>query len=544
MPPPGRPRPEKAIHDGFAAWLEAGLDRVAAANPNPGRTEPFHRLNRTEYQNVIRDLLHLRVDVESLLPPDDASYGFDNIAGVLKMSPTLMERYLSAAQKISRAALGTPPPFPNVDYFRVADDLQQDDQLEGLPVGTRGGLRIRYTFPTDGEYVIKARLARDLNESVPAYDEPQHLEVSLDGERLQLFTMPGVSAAAPRAAVVSDDSDGAGGAEPAAAPARPAATAQKPAATGQKPGGAPAPRPRAAITQIEQNGPRVGGREREERNHADQKWDVRVRVKAGERDLMVTFLKRTSALDETTRLPFERPYPAGVNIAETRKGLHLRSVEVVGPYNSTGAGDSPSQRRILVCRPAAPSEETGCARTILSTLARRAYRRPVTDAGHQAAAGGISGRPRRRRVRGRRRAGPDAAAGQPRVPVPRRARSRQRRPEQRLPHQPDWNWPSRLSFFLWSSIPDDELLDAAAKGQLRDPAVLARQVSGCLRIGARRRSSRISRGSGSTCAIFRRPARWRRCFRTSTTACGRRCCAKRSSSSTASCARIAGRSSC
>ena len=194
MPPPGRPRPDQATHDSFAAWLEAGLDRAAAAAPNPGRTEPFHRLNRTEYQNVIRDLLHLDVNVESLLPSDDVSYGFDNIAGVLKTSPTLMERYLSAAQKISRLAIGTPPPLPNVDYFRVADDLRQDDHLDGLPVGTRGGMAIRYTFPTDGEYEIRVRLARDLNFAVPVYAEPQHLEVSLDGERLQLFTLPGVAA--------------------------------------------------------------------------------------------------------------------------------------------------------------------------------------------------------------------------------------------------------------------------------------------------------------------------------------------------------------
>src|SRR5213075_2308648 len=124
-------------HDGFAAWLEAELDRAAVARPNPGRTEPFHRLNRAEYQNAVRDLLHLDVNVASLLPPDDASYGFDNIAGVLKMSPTLMDRYLAAAQKVSRLAVGTAPPSPNVDYLRLPDDLQQDEHIEGLPLGTR-----------------------------------------------------------------------------------------------------------------------------------------------------------------------------------------------------------------------------------------------------------------------------------------------------------------------------------------------------------------------------------------------------------------------
>src|SRR5436309_3214775 len=188
MPPAGRPRPDPTTHEQFTSWLEGELDRAAAAAPNPGRTEPFHRLNRAEYRNVIRDLLHLDVNVSTLLPPDDASYGFDNIAGVLKMSPTLMDRYLTAAQKISRLAVGTAPPVPNVEYVRLADDLPQDDHIEGLPIGTRGGTSIRYTFPMDAEYVIKVRLARDLNESVPLYPEPQHLEVTLDGERVQLFT--------------------------------------------------------------------------------------------------------------------------------------------------------------------------------------------------------------------------------------------------------------------------------------------------------------------------------------------------------------------
>ena len=198
MPPAGMPRPDRATHDGFAGWLEGELDRASAARPNPGRTEPFHRLNRAEYQNVIRDLLHLDVDVAALLPADDVSAGFDNIASVLTMSPTLMDRYLAAAQKVARLAVGTPAPLPNVDYFRIADDLPQDDHLPGMPFGTRGGTRIRYTFPMDGEYVIQVRLARDMNEGMPRTPTPQQLEVSLDGERLQVFTLPGVPPAAGR----------------------------------------------------------------------------------------------------------------------------------------------------------------------------------------------------------------------------------------------------------------------------------------------------------------------------------------------------------
>src|SRR5262245_53239195 len=187
MPPAGMPRPEKGSHESFLAWLESELDRAARENPNPGRTEPIHRLNRSEYQNAVRDFLDLEIDVTSLLPPDDASYGFDNIAGVLKISPTLLERYLAAAQKISRAAVGTPPPFPNVDYFRVADDLAQDDRLPGQLFGTRGGTAIRYTFPMDADYTIRVQLSRDLNEQVPIYVESQLVEVSVDGQRVQLF---------------------------------------------------------------------------------------------------------------------------------------------------------------------------------------------------------------------------------------------------------------------------------------------------------------------------------------------------------------------
>jgi hypothetical protein len=473
MPPPGRPRPDKAAHDRFATWLETELDRAASANPNPGRTEPLHRLNRAEYQNVIRDLLHLDVNVASLLPADDASYGFDNIAGVLKMSPTLMDRYLTSAQKVSRLAVGTPPPFPNVEYFHLADDLPQDDHLDGLPIGTRGGTAIRYTFPMDAEYVIRVRLARDVNESVPVYAEPQQLEVSLDGERVQLFTLPGVSGHPAQPQVTSQDPD-----SPPPPPAKPQ---PRPNAQGQAPN---AQRPRPQISQVDQAGPRLSPTERQQRNHADDTWDVRVRVKAGVRDLNVTFIKITSALDETARLPFVRPYGASVNIAETRKGAHLRSVEIVGPYAPSGPGDSPSRRRIFVCHPpsheaprrtSSTSQEIGCARTILSTLARRAYRRPVTDADLEPLLA-MYGEGRRQ---GSFDVGIERALKRLLV-SPEFLFRVERDPANIAPNTPyrisDLELASRLSFFLWSSIPDDELLDAAVKSRLADPAELARQV--------------------------------------------------------------------
>src|SRR5687768_14723005 len=371
MPPAGSPRPDAAARAAFLGWLEGELDRAAAARPNPGRTEPFHRLNRAEYRNAVRDLLALDLDVSSMLPADDSSYGFDNIAGVLKMSPTLMEQYLSAAQRVSRLAVGTPVPAPSIEYFRITDDLQQDAHLPGMPFGTRGGTQVNYVFPADAEYEIRVRIARDLNESVPVYTEAQQVEINVDGERVGGFTLPGVGAPPPR----------------------PAAGRGQGAAAGRGAGGAPATPggqepERPAISQID-GGIRVTARQREERNKADESWNLRVPIKAGPRSLTVTFTNRTSALDETTRLPFQRPYPAGVNIPETRKGVHLRSVEIAGPYNVTGPGDTPSRRRIFICRPgsaqgsggAGPSNASNvsndqCARRILTTLARRAYRRP------------------------------------------------------------------------------------------------------------------------------------------------------------------------
>jgi mono/diheme cytochrome c family protein len=444
MPPPGRPRPDAAALDSFASWAEWELDQAMAAHPNPGRTESVHRLNRAEYQNVIRDLLHLNVNIAGLLPPDDASYGFDNIAGVLKISPTLMDRYLAAAQKISRLAVGIEPPSPTVDDFRLADDLQQDDHLEGLPLGTRGGISIPYTFPMDAEYVIRVRLARDVNESVPLYLEPQNLEVSIDGERIQVFTLPGVTPAPP--------------------PARPAQTVRNDATAPQRP----------QISQIDA-GLRVSPEEREKRNHADDNWDVRVRVKAGEREVNVAFFKMTSALAETARLPFLHPYPAAVNTPETRLGIHLRSVEIAGPYSPTGPGDSASRQRIFVCRPAAASEETKCAGRILSVLARRAYRRPVTDADIKP----LMAMYQEGRANGSFEAGIER--GLKRLLVSPEFLFRiERDPSNTAPNQAyrisGLELASRLSFFLWSSVPDDELLDAAVKGTLQDPAGLERQV--------------------------------------------------------------------
>jgi len=438
MPPAGEPHPPADTRLELATWLEGELDAAAAASPNPGRTEPFHRLNRAEYRNAIRDLLHLDVDVAELLPADEASYGFDNIAGVLKLSPTLLERYLAAADEVSRLAVGTPSPFVNIDWFRVPDDRSQEKRLPGLPFGTRGGTLVEYHFPADAEYEVAVELARDLNEQMPLYAEEQTLEIAIDGERVALFTLPAVPLMAPQAA--SNDPN--------------------------------AP----AISQIVQRF-QLSREGRAERNRADANWRVRVPVSAGQHTVTAAFLARTAALDEPARLPFERPYPAGVNIPETRTGAYLRAVEISGPYAAAGAGDTASRRRIFTCRPSATAgdvEAEACAREILRALARRAYRRPVAENDvapllefyREGAAEGFD-------------AGIELALKRLLVSPEFLFRVEQD-PADAAPGSvyavSDLTLASRLSFFLWSSIPDDELLAAAERGELRDATVLERQV--------------------------------------------------------------------
>src|SRR5438309_2238473 len=187
MPPPGLPRPDAARASAVASWLEREIDRDAAARPHPGRTEALHRLNRVEYQNAVRDLLALDIDAAAMVPADDQSYGFDNIAGVLKMSPTLLERYLGAAHEISRLAVGTSAVLPTAETFRLRSDLSQYDHVDGLPLGTRGGTAVEYNFPRDGEYVIKIELL-DLFAGAQVR-EPHQLEISIDGQRVELFLL-------------------------------------------------------------------------------------------------------------------------------------------------------------------------------------------------------------------------------------------------------------------------------------------------------------------------------------------------------------------
>ena len=448
MPPPGAPRPDRTTSEAFASWLEAQLDRAAAARPDPGRTETFHRLNRAEYRNAVRDLLGLDLDVASLLPADGSSYGFDNIAGVLQVPPTLMERYLTAARNISRAAVGAPPSAPNYDVFRVPADLPQDDRIEGLPFGTRGGTLIRYNFPGDGEYAIRVRLAREAvgagGVDVPRYDVPQHLEVALDGEPLQVFTLPATDRAALAPRVRN-------------------------------------PRPGPDQARDEPPPPPAPRRYRQaDRSLVDADWQVRFFAEAGPRNVSVTFLNRVPALLESLNEPYLHPYPAGgETLWGSRKGAYLSRVDISGPFEVRGRGDTPSRQRIFQCYPVDAAEEPACARTILSTLTRRAYRRPVTAAdlegplrfyeqGHATGGfeAGIELAIRRLLVSPeflfRTEADPPDVASGPRSPA--------------VYDVSDVELASRLSFFLWSSIPDDELLDLATQGRLKDPVVLQAQV--------------------------------------------------------------------
>src|SRR5262245_51000179 len=310
MPPPNMLQPPQADRAAMARWLETSLDAASIAKPNPGRTETLRRLNRTEYQNAIRDLLALDIDAASLLPADESGHGYDNVI-VGDLSPTLLDRYISAAQKISSLAVGRTPSLKN-DIIRLPADLSQEDQMPGLPMGTRGGVSVPYTFPQDGEYDIQVWLMRDLAGSVGGFRDqiPHELLVLMDREQVGSFTI------------------------------------KRPATPDQD-------------------------------TTLDKNLKLRIPVPAGPHNLAVTFVKEGSSLIETARQPTqsrfnERRHP--------RTQPAISQVSVTGPYSPKGAENTPGRRRLFVCRPAGQdkAQEEKCAREILSTLMRRAYRRPIS----------------------------------------------------------------------------------------------------------------------------------------------------------------------
>jgi hypothetical protein len=414
MPPTGAPRPDAATYATFRHNIEDALDRTARANPNPGAT-PLHRMNRAEYANAIRDLLSIDVDPSTILPPDDSLEGLDNLADVLGTSPALIERYVGAAAKISRLAVGNTDIQPLSVTYKVRGDVSQDKHIEGLPLGTRGGVVIKHNFPVDGEYLFKFSLLR-VNFG-PQYGQSaknEQLEMSVNGVRVLLLDLRSAPYYYIRGGAAS--------------------------------------------------GPAVP-------------LEIRLPLKAGPQTIHVAFIKRSAADVDDLLQPFDATtadLQTGVQFGYTTVP-HLSGVEILGPYHIGGSGDTPSRRKVFVCRPTSSRDEAACARRIISTFARRAYRQPVTgddiaplldfyQKGREAGTfeSGIEMALRRILAdplfvfRFERDPANVTAGGKHRVT--------------------DIELASRLSFFLWSSIPDEELLTAAEQNKLKDPAVLQQQV--------------------------------------------------------------------
>lgn len=409
MPPADEPRPDSATYDALAGWLESSLD--ASAKPNPG-APVLRRLNRAEYANAIRDLLDLEVDVAALLPPDDSAFGFDNIGDLLTFSPTLLERYLSAADRVSALAVGDPTTMTGAQTYIVKGDESQAEHLEGLPLGTVGGVAVTHEFPLDAEYELDLTLVRNNLDMIRGLEHPHEIEIAIDGKRVLLVGVGG------------HYEDG-----------------------------------------------RAGTTINELSDSTEARLKVRVPVDAGPRTVTATFIRKIG--ESTNRLrPFERSN-SGTYDGTGRP--HVRTLTITGPYHATGTGDTQSRRRIFSCTPADANDEPRCAREILTTLARRAYRHPVGaadvdrlmpfyeegrahggfDAGIQLALRRILASPS---FAFRLEAEPEQVANGAAYPVS------------------DIELATRLSFFIWSSIPDDELMSLAEKGQLHEPKTLEAQA--------------------------------------------------------------------
>ena len=432
MPPAGAKRPERAALDAFAGSIENAIDRAAAANPDPGRA-PLHRMNRVEYENAIRDLLALDIDSSTLLPADDSSHGFDNIADVLGVSPSLLERYVAAAAKISRLAVGERDAAPLQVTYTVKGDLSQNRTLEGMPLGTRGGTTITHNFPVDGEYSIRLALLKlSFGQVFGEGAEGEELEVTLNGERVKLFKLDEVPMFFMRES------------------------------KGSHP---PKPQPTDPLEERVKMTP-------------DIRLEFKLKVNAGPQTFGVAFLNKANAINEDlVRRPVSSTYDVfiGMQYGYTT-APHLSRVVVTGPYNATGIGDTPSRHRVFTCKPTAQTDEAACAKQIISTLVRRAYRRTATDADVE---------PLLAFYRDEREKTGNFEAG-----IEMALRRILADPEFIFRFEPppagvapktayrvsDTELASRLSFFLWSSIPDEELLKLAIDGKLRQPAVLERQT--------------------------------------------------------------------
>jgi mono/diheme cytochrome c family protein len=412
MPPANMPRPDNATYNAVATWLETELDRAASARPNPGRPADLHRLNRTEYANAIRDLLAIEVDGTSMLPPDAQAHGFDTNADALTIEPALLDRYLTAAARIARIAVGDPSLRPTEERYTAVKGnsneqtwLWQTERLgEPFSLGSRGGIAARHYFPVDGEYVIKVRLLQTYAGVIRGLNAPTTIEIRVDGVRAGQFTVGGPNAPT---------------------------------------------------------------------DNADDKLQARVQLKAGLRQVLATIVKSEGIKAEglgPSRVPIWNR-EGDVPSAE----LAISSLLIGGPYNGRVPQDSPSRRQVFVCQPTSSGDETPCATKILSTLARRAYRRSVTNDDVKT----LLEFYQRGRADGTFDSGIRAALERLLISPDFLFRI-EADPGSIAPGAPyrlsDVELASRLSFFLWSSIPDDELLDLAIRGRLRDANVLDRQV--------------------------------------------------------------------
>jgi hypothetical protein len=406
MPPPGLPRPDNNTVKAFATELEAGIDRIAATHPNPGRPA-LHRLNRTEYANSIHDLLGIHVDVASLLPADDMSHGFDNMADALGFSPALMDGYIRAAGKISRLAVGDLETSPIVVTYQLSKAVAQTRHVEGTPIGTRGGISVVYDFPVDAEYVFKLTFYYSVDG--PLYGKSQgntqKIEVSVNGARVALLDID---------------------------PKR-------------------------------------------------TKWDDMqtppIKIKAGPQRVSAAFLERAEGPLEDVLMPIEQSL-VDLNEADMA-GLtslpHLHDFAITGPFNVSGVGNTPSRRKIFTCHPGPSDDDMACAKKIIATLARQAYRRPVTDNDLDEL--------QKLYLAGRNKGGFESGvrmALQAIIANPKFVFRFEHAPPDAAPGTnyriSDLELASRLSYFLWSSAPDEELINLAVDEKLKDPAVLEKQV--------------------------------------------------------------------
>ncbi|HWF06861.1 MAG TPA: DUF1592 domain-containing protein [Bryobacteraceae bacterium] len=411
MPPLGMPRPDQAAIDSFASTLETSLDQAAISRPEPGRAG-MHRLNRTEYGNAIRDLLAVKIDVGDLLPADDESNGFDNMADVLKVSPSLLEQYLTASRTVASLAVGDRGIGPVSQVYQLPPTLAQGSHIEGLPLGTRGGILIHHNFPLDGEYEFSVFLLRNIVGYMPGLEYPHQFEITVDGVRVFLSHAGG-----------EEDNK-----------------------------------------MMDTNLGLAG-------NTIDARLRVRVPVKAGSREVGVTFLARNHSESVEPLQPFTR----NLDLQDMNGIPLINRVQVTGPFAATGSGDTPSRRKIFTCHPANESDELPCARKILSTLARRAYRRPVNDSDLEI----LLSFYQKGRNKGSFDAGIETAMrlilSDPKFLYRTESDSANAGPGT-INRISDLELASRLSFFLWSSIPDEELLNTATQNKLHEPAILQAQV--------------------------------------------------------------------